>query len=221
MNTRFRDRNEAGDLLVEQLAAYANQRNVLVLALPRGGVPVAAQVAKQLNTPLDVFTVRKLGSPGHAELAMGAIASGGVRVFNEEVINAVRIPDEVIEEITAREFQELQRRERLYRDDLPPPAVEGKTVIVVDDGVATGSTMVAAISALRQLKVKRIVVATPVIARSTQDTVARFADEVVTVLAPIDFYGVGQWYEDFSQTSDDEVRALLDQANRRVTSAAA
>lgn len=217
----FQDRYEAGKLLAEQLATYANQADVMVLGLPRGGVPVAAQVARQLNAPLDVFTVRKLGLPGHPELAMGAIASGGMRVFNDEVLNSLRVPDEVVEEVTAMEFQELQRREHLYRDDLPPPEVEGKTVIVVDDGIATGSTMMAAISALRQLGAKRIVVATPVIARSTQDTLTRFADEVVAVLAPFDFYGVGQWYNDFSQTSDNEVRTILTEANHRVAPVAA
>ena len=219
MRTEFRDRYEAGEVLAEQLSGYVDQPDLIVLALPRGGVPVAAQVARRLNAPLDVFTVRKLGLPGHPELAMGAIASGGVRVFNGDVMNSLRIPDEVVEDVTRSEFAELQRREHVYRDDLPPPVVEGKTVIVVDDGVATGSTMMAAISALRQLGARRIVVATPVIARSTQHELSRFADEIVALLAPSEFYGVGQWYSDFSQTSDDEVRGLLAQARHRITPA--
>ena len=195
-------------------------RSVIVLALPRGGVPVGARVAKKLNVPLDVFVVRKLGFPGHPELAMGAIASGGVRVFNGDVVNAFRIPDEVINAVTAAEYQELQRRERSYRDDLPPPEVEGKTVIVVDDGIATGSTMMAAISALRQLNAGRVVVAAPTIARTTYDHLRADCDEVVAVIVPAEFYGVGQWYQDFSQTTDEEVQQLLGKFNHRDTSAA-
>jgi putative phosphoribosyl transferase len=221
MKTQFRDRIEAGELLAEQLIAYANKPDVLVLALPRGGVPVAAEVAKKLNAPLDVFVVRKLGLPGHPELAMGAIASGGVRVFNGEVINSLQIPDEVINNVTAEEFQELQRRERLYRDDLPAPEVEGKTVIIVDDGIATGSTMFAAVSALRQLNADRIVIAAPTVARSTYDYLRNYADAVVAVMVPEVFYGVGQWYEDFSQTTDEEVHQLLGATNRRMTPVAA
>jgi len=220
MTAGFRDRGKAGRLLADELGKYANRPNVIVLGLPRGGVPVAAQVAQRLNAPLDVFIVRKLGLPGHPELAMGAIATGGVRVLNTDVVNALRIPNEVINEVTATEYQELQRRERLYRDDLPLPEVEGKTVIVVDDGVATGSTMLAAVSALRQLGASRIVIATPVIAHSTHDELKHYADEIVTVLCPEEFYGVGQWYEDFSQTSDDEVRAALTQSNQRLNPAA-
>jgi len=221
MNTRFRDRSEAGELLAEQLTAYANKSNVIVLALPRGGVPVGAQVARKLNVPLDVFVVRKLGLPGHPELAMGAIATGGVRVLNGEVINSLRVPDEVINAVTAEEYQELQRRERSYRDDLPPPEVEGKTVIIVDDGIATGSTVLAAIAALRQLNASRIIVATPTISRSTYDYLRKQADEVVAVIVPEEFYGVGQWYEDFSQTTDEEVHELLGQTNHRVAPAVA
>lgn len=221
MKTQFRDRTEAGELLAEQLIAYANRPDVLVLALPRGGVPVAAPVAHKLNAPLDIFVVRKLGLPGHPELAMGAIASGGVRIFNGEVINSLRISDEVINDVTAEEFQELQRRERLYRGDLPGPEVEGKTVIIVDDGIATGSTMFAAISALRQLNAGRIVVAAPTVARSTYDYLRKYADVVVAVMVPEVFYGVGQWYEDFSQTTDEEVKKLLAQANHQLTSVAA
>ena len=209
MRTYFRDRSEAGELLAEKLTGYANKPDVIVLALPRGGVPVGAQVARKLNVPLDVFVVRKLGFPGHSELAMGAIATGGLRVLNGDVVNAFRIPDEVINAVTAEEVQELQRRERSYRDDLPPLEVEGKTVIVVDDGIATGSTMLAAISALRQLKAGRVVAAAPTIARATYAYLRDHSDEVVAVIVPEQFYGVGQWYKDFSQTTDEEVHQLL------------
>ncbi len=215
MRTQFHNRTEAGQLLAEKLITYLNQPDVLVLGLPRGGVPVASEVAKALNVPLDVFVVRKLGLPHHPELAMGAIASGGVRVFNSDVVNSLRIPDEVIDAVSAQEFAELQRREKAYRDDLPSPDVEGKTVILVDDGIATGSTMLASIAALRQLNVARILVATPVVPASAYYEIRRVADEVVAVMMPEDFYAVGQWYEDFSQTSDDEVRQLLAEAARR------
>lgn len=215
MKNQFSNRSEAGRILSERLSAYANRDDVIVLALPRGGVPVAAKVAKGLNAPLDVFVVRKLGLPGHPELAMGAIASGGVRVFNGEVVNALRIPDEVVDAVSAEELIELQRREKAYRVGLPPLDVEGKTVIVVDDGIATGSTMLAAVAALRQLNAARIVVAAPVVAASTYREIQRAADEVAAVLVPEHFYAVGLWYEDFSQTSDEEVRDLLAQAARR------
>ena len=215
MKTQFFNRTEAGQLLAENLNTYANREDVLVLALPRGGVPVAAEVAKRLNVPLDVFMVRKLGLPGHPELAMGAIASGGVRVFNGEVMNSFRIPDEVVNAVSAEELVELHRREKVYRDDLPSVEVEGKTVIVVDDGIATGSTTLAAVAALRQLNAARIVVAAPVIAGSTYYQIRRAADDVAAVIVPEDFQAVGQWYEDFSQTTDDEVRDLLAQADRR------
>ncbi len=220
MRTQFRDRFEAGELLADKLIAYADHPEVIVLALPRGGVPVGAQVARKLNAPLDVFVVRKLGLPGHRELAMGAIATGGVRVFNSDVVDAFRVPDEVINAVTAAEFQELQRRERSYRGDRPPPEVEGKTVIVVDDGVATGSTMLAAISALRQLNAARVVVAAPTIARTTCNYLRANSDEVVAVIVPEEFYGVGQWYQDFSQTTDEEVQQLLGKMTHRDTSAA-
>jgi len=215
MKTQFFNRTEAGQFLAENLSSYANRDDVIVLGLPRGGVPVAAEVAKRLNAPLDVFVVRKLGLPGHPELAMGAIASDGVRVFNGEVVNALRIPDEVIDAVSTEEFVELERREKAYRAGLPSLDVEGKTVIVVDDGIATGSTMLAAVSALRQLSAARIVVAAPVIAASACREIQRQADEVVAVRIPERFYAVGQWYEDFSQTSDEEVRDLLAQAVRR------
>ena len=221
MRTQFHNRTEAGQILAEKLSTYLNQPDMLVLGLPRGGVPVAAEVAKKLHAPLDVFIVRKLGLPDHPELAMGAIATGGVRVFNGNVVNSLRIPDEVIDAVSAREFTELQRREKAYRDDLPPPEVEGKTVILVDDGIATGSTMLVAIAALQQLNAARIVVASPVIAAATHYNIQRAADEVVAVMVPEDFYAVGQWYEDFSETRDDEVRQLLTDANRRAQAAAA
>jgi predicted phosphoribosyltransferase len=215
MKTQFFNRTEAGQFLAEALSNYANRDDMIVLALPRGGVPVAAEVAKRLNALLDVFVVRKLGLPGHPELAMGAIASGGVRVFNGEVVNALRIPDEVIDAVSAEELIELQRREKAYRADRPPLDIEGKTVIVVDDGIATGSTMLAAVSGLRQLNAARIVVGAPVIAASTNSALQSAADEVVAVLVPEHFYAVGQWYQDFDQTSDEEVRDLLAQAARR------
>jgi predicted phosphoribosyltransferase len=215
MKTQFFNRTEAGQILAENLSNYANREDVVVLALPRGGVPVAAEVAKGLNLPLDVFVVRKLGLPGHPELAMGAIASGGVRVFNGEVVNALRIPDEVIDAVSGQELIELQRREKAYRAGLPPVDVEGKIVIVVNDGVATGSTMLAAVSALRQLNAAHIVVAAPVIAGSSYREIQRKANEVAAVMIPERFYAVGEWYEDFSQTSDEEVRDLLAQAARR------
>ena len=214
MMMRFRDRMEAGQMLAERLAKYANRTDVLVLALPRGGVPVGYEVAQALNAPLDVFVVRKLGVPGHEELAMGAIASGGVRVLNGSVVEGLRIPDDVIDAVAGQELRELERRERAYRDDRPPPDVQGRTIILVDDGIATGSTMRAAVKALRQLKVGRIVVAAPTAALSTVREMRPDVDEFVAVMTPADFAGVGQWYEDFSQTTDEDVRALLDKASQ-------
>ena len=209
MKTKFLDRREAGQRLAQELIAYRDRSDVLVLALPRGGVPVAAQVASILKAPMDVFVVRKLGLPGQPELAMGAIASGGVRVLNSEVVDALGISDELIDAVTAEEQRELARRERAYRDDRPPPEVKGKTVIIVDDGIATGSTMTAAVSALRQLNTARVVVAVPTVALSSYYQIRRVADDVAAVMMPEQFYGVGQWYEDFSQTTDAEVRQLL------------
>jgi putative phosphoribosyl transferase len=220
MITRFRDRTEAGELLAEQLTNYADKPDVIVLALPRGGVPVGAQVARKLNVPFDIFVVRKLGLPGHPELAMGAIAIGGVRVINRDVVEGLRIPELVIDAVAAQEQEELMRRRHAYRDDLPAPQVRGKTVILVDDGIATGSTMIAAVAALRQLGAGQIIVAAPVIARSTFSQMRRAADEVVAVIVPEEFYGVGQWYEDFSQTTDEEVRELLSETNHRAALAA-
>ena len=208
----FRDRREAGKFLAEKLMAYADRPDVLVLALPRGGVPVAFEVARALHAPLDVFLVRKLGVPGHEELAMGAIASWGARILNDEVVRALRIPDDVIEKVAARERRELERRDREYRAGRPAPNVRGRTIILVDDGLATGSTMRAAIAALRQRGPARIVVAVPV---GSPETCAEFqeeADEAICALTPEPFYAVGVWYQDFSQTTDEEVHYLLDEA---------
>lgn len=216
MRTQFQDRVEAGQLLAEKLDRYANHPSVLVLALPRGGVPVAAEVARHLQVPLDVFVVRKLGLPGHEELAMGAIARGGVRVINQEVVGSLRIPDEVIDAVAAREQRELVRREQAYRGDLPNPDVRGKTVILVDDGIATGSTMLAAVAALRKLEAGRIIVATPTVAATTFAEIERVADEMVAVVVPEPFNGVGQWYEDFSQTTDEEVCDLLKRSDAQL-----
>ena len=205
----FRDRNEAGRLLATKLAAYANRPDVVVLALPRGGVPVAYEVAVALGAPLDVFLVRKLGVPGYEELAMGAVATGGVRVLNDQVVDRLRVPSYVIDAVAAREQQELTQRERLYRGGRPPPSVRGRTVILVDDGLATGATMHAAVKALRQQQPARIVVAVPTAATETCDELKAEADEVICAITPDPFHAVGRWYEDFSQTTDEEVRDLL------------
>jgi putative phosphoribosyl transferase len=212
MVTQFRDRSEAGRVLATKLTKYTDRQDVLVLALPRGGIVVAFEVAKALHAPLDVFLVRKLGVPGHEELAMGAIATGGIRVLNEEVVHFLRIPENLIDAVTAKEQQELERREHLYRDDRPAPDVNGRTVILVDDGLATGSTMRAAIEALRRLQPARIVVAVPVAAPSTCKELGTEVDEIICAETPEPFYGVGFWYEDFSQTTDKEVHDLLEQA---------
>ena len=212
MSRPYRDRAEAGRVLAEELTEYAGRDDVLVLALPRGGVPVAFEVARALKAPLDVFLVRKLGTPGREELAMGAIATGGVRLLNEEVVRHLRIPDEVLDRVTAAELEELRRRERAYRDDLPAPAVAGRTVILVDDGLATGASMRAAVAALRQMQPARIVVAVPIAAPATCEEFQDEVDQVVCARTPEPFYAVGLWYEDFSQTSDDEVRELLRRA---------
>jgi predicted phosphoribosyltransferase len=205
----FRDRVNAGKVLAERLRKYAGRPDVIVLALPRGGVPVAYEVAKALGAPLDVFIVRKLGVPGHEEYAMGAVASGGVRVLNEEVVRGLGLDDVAIERVAARELAELNRRERLYRSDRPEPDLHGRTVILVDDGLATGSTMKAAVKALAARGPARIVVAVPIAAADTCQALAREVDEVVCAVTPEPFHAVGLWYDDFSQTSDEEVHALL------------
>jgi putative phosphoribosyl transferase len=214
MALRFANRTEAGEKLAMKLMAYAGRSDVLVLALPRGGVPVAYEVARALSAPLDVFLVRKLGFPGHEELAMGAIATGGVRVLNQEVMNYIDLPDDVIEAVAKREQEELERRERLYRGDRPPPEVLRRTVILVDDGLATGSTMRAAATALRQMQPAKIIVAVPVAAPETCDEFRTEVDQVVCAVTPEPFLAVGVWYSDFSQTSDEEVRELLERAAR-------
>ncbi len=211
----FRDRKEAGQLLAAKLAAYANRPDVLVLALPRGGVPVAYEVARALKAPLDVFVVRKLGLPGHEEFAMGAVATGGVRVLNDELVRALRIPEYLIDNVVAREEQELARREQLYRGNRPPPDVRGRTVILVDDGLATGATMLAAIKALQQQQPARIVVAVPTAAPETCEELRAEVHDVICAITPQPFHAVGLWYEDFSQTTDEEVRNLLSLAGRK------
>ena len=208
----FRDRADAGRALAKRLGAYAHRPDVLVLALPRGGVPVAYEVARALNAPLDVFLVRKLGVPGQEELAMGAIATGGVRILNEDVVRVLQIPEEVIDSVADSQWQELERRETAYRDDRPPPQIHGRTVLLVDDGLATGSSMRAAIAALRQQGPARIVVAVPVASPNTTEELRREVDDVVVVQTPEPFYAVGSWYDDFTQTSDAEVHALLEHA---------
>lgn len=205
----FRDRVEAGGLLAQLLVLYRDREDVLVLGLPRGGVPVACEVARALGVPFDVFVVRKLGVPGHEELAMGAIASGGVRVQNSEVVNALGIPATVIESVAMSEQLELDRREHLYRGNREPLGLANQTVILVDDGLATGSTMRAAVLAVRQQQPARVIVAVPVGARSTCADLRRDADDVVCVRSPDPFVAVGRWYHDFTPTSDDEVRSLL------------
>ena len=209
---RFRDRTEAGRRLAERLPAYADRPDVLVLALPRGGVPVAYEVARALRAPLDVFLVRKLGVPGYEELAMGAVATGGVRVLNDQIVAGLRIPDHVIEAVAEAEQQELARRERLYRGDRPLPDVRHRTVILVDDGLATGATMQAAIKALRALPPARIVVAVPTGSPETCEQLKAQADDVICAITPEPFHAVGLWYEDFTQTTDEEVRDLLARA---------
>jgi predicted phosphoribosyltransferase len=215
MRTSFRDRTEAGQLLAEQLRPYEQHPNAIVLALPRGGVPVGYEVALRLNLPLDVFVVRKLGVPGYRELAMGAIASGGVRVLNEDVLRVLPDAAAMVAQITTQETGELERRERDYRGDRPPPDVGGRVVILIDDGLATGATMLAAIAALRKKTPAQIVVAVPVCPPETLQDVRRVADETVSLFAPDWFRGVGQFYEDFAQIGDEEVRVLLARAAER------
>ena len=218
-SARFRDRFDAGRRLATVLQPYVGRPNLLVLALPRGGVPVAYEVARQLHAPLDLMLVRKLGVPGHEELAMGAIAAGGVRVISDDVVRALAIPDRSIAAIAAHEEHELERRAREYRGDRPLPDVEGKTVILIDDGLATGSTMRAAVAALKSQHPERLVVAVPVAAPETCEALRQEVDDVVCALAPEPFFAVGNWYQDFSQTSDEEVRELLQRASESVLEA--
>ena len=205
----FRDRAEAGDLLAARLSGLADRDDVIVLALPRGGVPVGYEVARSLRVAFDVFVVRKLGVPGHEELAMGAIASGAVRLVNHDVVDSLGIPRNVIDRVAQREGVELERRERLYRGNRPLIPLANKTVVLVDDGLATGSTMRAAVTAVRQQQPARIIVAVPVGASSTCQELVDEADEVICLRSPDPFVAVGLWYHDFTPTSDDEVRALL------------
>ena len=205
----FRDRADAGRHLLSRLGAYHGRPDVVVLGLPRGGIPVGYEVARGLGAPLDVFVVRKLGVPGQEELAMGAIATGGVRVVNRDVVDALHIAPDVLDRAAAQELRELERRERSYRGDRPEPQVEGRTVILVDDGLATGSTMRAAVQALRQQRPARIVVAVPVAAFATCEELRREVEDVVCFATPEPFMAVGRFYDDFSQTTDEEVHDLL------------
>jgi len=211
--TAFRDRTEAGQKLAEKLTQFAGRSDVIVLALPRGGVPVAFEIAKALKAPLDVFVVRKLGVPGHEELAMGAIASGGVAVINDSVVGPSHIPLRVIQAVAAGELKELNRRDRVYRGDRALPDVRDRIVILTDDGMATGSTMRAAVAALRRLGPARTVVASPTASPAACAELSREADECVCIMTPDPYYAVGVWYDDFSQTTDQEVRELLEKAS--------
>jgi putative phosphoribosyl transferase len=215
----FRDRAEAGQELAAKLRAHADRSDVLVLALPRGGVPVAFEVARALHAPMDIFLVRKLGVPGHEELAMGAIATGGVRALNEDVVRALQITEDELDAVAAEQQEELERRERAYRGERPAPNVRGRTVILVDDGLATGSTMRAAVAALRQQQPARIIVAVPVGAAETCAELHAEADETVCARTPTPFYSVGLWYDNFSQTTDEEVRDLLERAAEEIAPA--
>jgi putative phosphoribosyl transferase len=212
---RFSNRRDAGAKLAEKLLPYAGRSDVVVLALPRGGVPVAYEVAVALRAPLDVFEVRKLGVPSHDELAMGAIASGGAYWLNNNVIDALNIPREAILRVVAQEQQELERREKVYRDNRPRPEVKGKIVLLIDDGLATGASMLAAIAALRRKEPERIVVAVPVAPPDTCAALRERADDVVCLLTPEPFGGVGVWYDNFAQLSDDDVCTLLKRAAER------
>ena len=214
MHARFHDRKEAGQRLAMRLESYAGRPDVIVLALPRGGVPVGAEVASAIAAPLDVFVVRKLGVPGQEELAMGALAGNGVRVLDQSIMAASGVTEDQVERITRAEQLELERRDRQYRGDRPAPDVKGKTIILVDDGLATGASMRAAVMALRPQQPARIVVAVPVAAPETCELFRDIADEIICVETPDPFQAVGLWYEDFSQTSDAEVRTLLEQHER-------
>jgi predicted phosphoribosyltransferase len=211
MRLPFRDRFQAGRYLAEELGRYQGRGDVVVLALPRGGVPVAFEVARALDASLDIFVVRKLGVPGHEELAFGAISSGDVRVLNHDVVRSLSLARDLIELVSARERKELERRENAYRDGGPPLDVDGRTVILVDDGLATGATMLAAVRALRQQNPREVVVAVPVASRQACDEFRAEVDDIVCAATPEPFYAVGEWYENFTQTTDEEVRNLLAQ----------
>lgn len=208
----FRNRRDAGRKLVEKLTSYHNRPDVVVLALPRGGVPVAYEVALALNAPLDIFIVRKLGMPGQEELAIGAIASGGIRVLNEKIVRQARISQQVIDAMTQHELQELERREQAYRRNRPAIEVRNRIVILVDDGLATGASMRAAVAGLRALNARRIVVAVPTADPQTCEAFRPIVDEIVCATTPEPFYGISKWYQDFSQITDEEVEKLLEQA---------
>ena len=214
--TLFTDRRDAGRKLAKKLSAYANRSDVLVLALPRGGVPVAYEVASALDAPLDIFTVRKLGLPGHEELAMGAIATGGALVINQDIVRNFNVPRGLIEAVAKKELKELERRERLFPADRPMRVIRGKTVILIDDGLATGASMHAAILGLRAKDPARIVAAVPTAALETCEAFKHKVDEMICATTPEPFYGVSRWYEDFSQTTDEEVQALLEAAEHQI-----
>jgi putative phosphoribosyl transferase len=218
METVFQNRREAGRQLAQELEEYAHRNNVIVLALPRGGVPVAFEIAQFLEVPMDILLVRKLGVPGHEELAMGAIASGGIQYIDQQMVEQLGVEESWVQEIANREQQKIDRQTRIFRDDLPLPEIRDQIVIVVDDGMATGSTMRAAVRALREQHPQKIVIAVPVTAPSSYLALRDEADEIVAVLIPQSFYAVGQWYNDFSQTSDEEVKELLEEARRRLES---
>lgn len=213
---RFKDRRDAGRVLARKLSAYKGQTDVIVLALPRGGVPVAYEVALALNVPLDVFIVRKLGLPGREELAIGAIASGGIRVLNNDIIRVLNVPEEVINIVARNELQELQRREHRYRGDRPAPEVRDRKVILIDDGLATGASMRAAVVGVRAQHPARIIVAVPAAAPELCNAFEFEVDEMVCGMTPEPFYGLSRWYEDFSQTTDEEVRMFLAEANHQL-----
>jgi len=211
----FKDRRDAGRKLAQKLSAYANRSDVIALALPRGGVPVAYEVALALNAPLDIFTVRKLGLPGHEELAMGAVASGGARVFNQDVVRTFNIPQGVVEAVAKQELKELERRERAFRGDREMREIHDRTAILIDDGLATGASMQAALMGLRARDPARIVVAVPTAPLETCEAFQPLVDEMICATTPEPFYGVGQWYEDFSQVTDEQVQTLLEQASQQ------
>ena len=213
---RFKDRRDAGQILARKLSTYADHTDVIILALPRGGVPVAFEVAVALNAPLDIFLVRKLGLPGREELAIGAIASGGIRVLNADIIRVLGVPEEVINLVARNELQELERREHKYRGDRPAPELRGRTVILIDDGLATGASMRAAVVGVRSQHPARIVIAVPAAAPELCKAFQFEVDEMVCALTPEPFYGLSRWYEDFSQTKDEDVRMLLEAANHQL-----